>query len=83
LSFGDVAATVFAVSTLAEIEEAVDALPPAEQVALLRRIESKVRGTIAAGGRLVMENGRAVLLAPPGAPAMTPDLVKALLADFP
>ena len=70
-------------STLAEIEEAVDSLPQADQVALLRRIESKVRGATATGGRLVMENGRAVLAAPPGAPAMTPELVKSLLADFP
>jgi hypothetical protein len=70
-------------STLAEIEEAVDALPKAEQVALLRHIESKVLGVAATGGRLVMENGRAVLVAPPDAPAMTPELVKAQLADFP
>ena len=49
-------ATFPAMSTLAEIEEAVDALPPAEQVALL---------------------------APPGAPAMTPEVLKALLVDFP
>ena len=70
-------------STLAEIEDAVDALPQSEQVALLRHIELKVRGATATGGRLVMENGRAVLVAPPDAPAMTPELVKALLADFP
>ena len=70
-------------STLQEIEEAVDALPQAEQVALLRRIESKVRSAPPAAGRLVMENGHAVLVAPPGAPPMTSELVKALLADFP
>ncbi len=55
----------------------------AEQVALLRHIESKVRGAPATGGKLVMENGDAVLVAPPGAPAMTPEVVKTLLVDFP
>lgn len=29
-----------------------------------------------------MENGRPVLVAPPGAPQITPELVKPLLADF-
>ena len=33
--------------------------------------------------RLVEENGRKVLVAPPGAPPMTPETVKTLLADFP
>ena len=33
--------------------------------------------------KLVEENGRKVLVAPPGAPPMTHDTVKALLADFP
>ncbi len=33
--------------------------------------------------RLVEKNGRKVLIAPPGAPPMTPEVVKALLADFP
>jgi len=33
--------------------------------------------------RLVEKKGRKVLVAPPGAPPMTPDLVRALLADFP
>ncbi len=32
---------------------------------------------------LVEKNGRKVLVAPPGAPPMTPDVVKSLLADFP
>ena len=76
-------ATFPGMSTLAEIEEAVDALPQAEQVALLRHVESKVRGATATGGKLVVKNSHAVLVAPPGAPAMTPEVVKALLADFP
>jgi AbrB family looped-hinge helix DNA binding protein len=33
--------------------------------------------------RLVQRNGRKVLIAPPGAPPMTPETVKSLLADFP
>jgi AbrB family looped-hinge helix DNA binding protein len=33
--------------------------------------------------KLVKKNGRKVLVAPPGAPPMTPDLVKTLLEDFP
>lgn len=70
-------------STLAEIEAAVETLPTEEQFILLKRLETKVRERQPERGRLVMENGRAVLVAPPGAPPMTPELVKALLADFP
>ena len=33
--------------------------------------------------KLVEKHGRKVLVAPPGAPPMTPEVVKALLADFP
>ncbi|MCX6877671.1 MAG: AbrB/MazE/SpoVT family DNA-binding domain-containing protein [Verrucomicrobia bacterium] len=33
--------------------------------------------------KLVEKNGRKVLVAPPGAPPMTLEVVKALLADFP
>lgn len=36
-----------------------------------------------AGARLVKKNGRTVLVAPPGAPPMTTETIKALLADFP
>ena len=36
-----------------------------------------------APARLVEENGRKVLVAPPGALPMTPETVKALLSDFP
>jgi len=70
-------------STLTEIEAAVNALPWDEQMTLLRRMELKIRDAAPSRGRLVMENGHAVLAAPQGAPAMTPTLVKALLADFP
>ena len=33
--------------------------------------------------KLVEKNGRRVLIAPPGAPPMTTETVKALLTDFP
>ncbi|HAB15319.1 MAG TPA: AbrB/MazE/SpoVT family DNA-binding domain-containing protein [Verrucomicrobiota bacterium] len=33
--------------------------------------------------RLVERQGRKVLVAPPGAPPMTPERVRSLLADFP
>jgi AbrB family looped-hinge helix DNA binding protein len=33
--------------------------------------------------RLLEKNGRKVLVAPSGAPPMTPEITKALLADFP
>ena len=36
-----------------------------------------------ARARLIEKDGRKVLEAPPGAPPMTPELVKKLLADFP
>jgi hypothetical protein len=76
-------ATFRLMSTLTEIEAAMDALPGPQQEMLLHRLEMKVRTRRPEGGRLVMENGHAVLVAPPGAPAMTPEAVKALLSDFP
>jgi AbrB family looped-hinge helix DNA binding protein len=33
--------------------------------------------------RLVEKNGRKVLVAPPGAPPMTSEVIKSILADFP
>ena len=68
-------------STLAEIEAAVEALPAAEQFILLHRLEVKMRERPQGRARLVMENGRAVLVAPPGAPEMTPELIRALRDD--
>ena len=70
-------------STLAEIEAAVDTLPTSQQVTLLRHSETKLRRATAASARLVLEGGQPVLVAPPGAPPMTPEVVKAALADFP
>lgn len=70
-------------STIAEIEAAVESLPAEDQWILLQRLETKMREQQPERARLVMENGRVVLLAPPGAPEMTPELVKAIMADFP
>ena len=70
-------------STVAEIEAAVDTLPTPQQVTLLRHLETKLRKASATAARLVLESGQPVLVAPPGAPPMTPDVVKAALADFP
>ncbi|WP_042724959.1 hypothetical protein [Chthoniobacter flavus] len=69
--------------SLAEIESAVESLPAQEQELLLRHLTKKLYGGQSATATLVMENGRPVLVAPPGAPAMTSDMVKAALADFP
>jgi len=70
-------------STLSEIEKAADALPAEEQETLRRHLETKLRARAAATARLVIEDGQPVLVAPPDAPAMTPAVVKAALADFP
>ncbi len=69
--------------SLAEIESAVESLPAQEQELLLRHLTVKLYGGPSASATLVVENGRSVLVAPPGAPAMTSDMVKAALADFP
>ena len=36
-----------------------------------------------ARARMVEKNGRKVLVAPPGAPPMTPEVVRGMLVDFP
>lgn len=69
--------------TLAEIEAAMDTLPTPKQVSLLRHLETKLRKAGATAARLVLEGGQPVLVAPPGAPPMTPEVAKAALADFP
>lgn len=70
-------------STLAEIEAAVEALPDAEREILFQRLAARPRQKPQESGKLVMEDGFAVLVAPPGAPEMTPELVKALRDDLP
>ncbi|HSI11402.1 MAG TPA: hypothetical protein VK961_05135 [Chthoniobacter sp.] len=69
--------------SLAEIESAVESLPADQQELLLRHLTVKLYGDNKASASLVVENGRPVLVAPAGAPVMTPAFVKATLADFP
>ncbi len=69
--------------SLAEIESALESLPRSQQELLLRRLETRLHGIAEERARLVMEDGRPVLVAPAGAPEMTPGFVKAALADFP
>jgi hypothetical protein len=68
--------------TVPEIEAALDAVPPQERAALLERL---ICADIPPGarGKLVWEDGHPLLVAPPGAPPITTDLVKLLLAEFP
>ena len=70
-------------STRNDSEAAVEALPDAEREILLRRLASRVRQASRESAKLVMEDGFAVLVAPPGATEMTPELVKALRDDLP
>ncbi len=71
-------------STLAEIESAAELLPVPQQELLLHRLEMKLRGSSEGGvACLVLEEGMPMLVAPVGAPEMTPEVVKAALADFP
>ena len=70
-------------STLTEIESAVESLPVPLQELLLRHLEMKLHRHSAGAAHLVLEEGSPVLVAPAGAPEMTPELVKATLADFP
>lgn len=59
-------------------------LQPGDKVALALEGETLVLRRDQPGrARLVEKRGRKVLVAPPGAPPMTPEVVKALLADFP
>jgi hypothetical protein len=69
--------------SLAEIESAVESLPADQQELLVRHLTVKLYGNSQSSARLVVEDGRPVLVASAGAPAMTPAFVKAALADFP
>ena len=55
-------------STLAEIESAVESLPARQQELLLRHLEMKLHGRSTAVASLVLEEGRPVLVAPPRCP---------------
>ena len=73
-------------STLAEIEAAVEALPPEQKEELLRFLAARLGGpsnTPPRKARLVRQGDDALLEAPPGAPPMTPENVKRMLENWP
>ncbi len=72
-------------STLLEIEAAAEALSPAQQEELVRFLTARLRpsGAQSQKARLVREGDDVLLEAPPGAPPMTPQNVKQMLADWP
>lgn len=74
-----------AVSTLAEIEAAAEALGPEEKEKLFRSLALHRRRSEVPRGRarLVRQDGDVLLEAPPDAPLMTPERVKQMLDDWP
>jgi hypothetical protein len=73
-------------TTLLEIESAVEALPSEQKVELLRFLAERLRAGEGSGlrARLVPgPRGTLLLEAPLGAPPMTTDMVKQALQDFP
>lgn len=72
-------------NTLAEIEAAVDALPPEQKEQLLRFLAQRLHrpNKQPRRARLVRLGNDALLEAPPGAPPMTPENVKQMLEDWP
>jgi hypothetical protein len=71
--------------SLAEVEAAADALGPEEKQELFRFLAARLHRTDMPAGkaRLVRQDGDVLLEAPPGAPPMTPDVVKQMLTDWP
>ena len=71
--------------SLAEIEAAAEALGPEEKEKLFRFLALRLQHAGRPGGkaRLVCEDGDVLLQAPPGAPPMTPEKIKQMLADWP
>jgi uncharacterized membrane protein len=72
-------------STLIEIEAAAEALPPEQKEELFRFLAARRHppGTQPRKARLVREGDDVLLEAPPGAPPMTTESVKRMLADWP
>jgi hypothetical protein len=72
-------------STLAEIEAATEALGRKEKEELLRFLAARLRRVDMplAKARLVRDGDDVLLEAPPGAPPMTPEVVKRMLEDWP
>jgi len=69
-------------STLLEIEAAAEALPPEQKEELFQFLAARLHRseTSAKKARLVRD---VLLEAPPGAPPMTPENVRAMLEDWP
>ena len=66
-----------------ELIRQVAALPPHEKARFIELIYALENGTPSpAPATLVEENGRKVLVTPPGAPPMTPEAIKALHPDI-
>jgi hypothetical protein len=72
-------------STLAEIQAAVEALPPEQKEELLRFLAARLRASQAQPrrARLIRQGDDVLLEAPPDAPPMTPENVRRMLEDWP
>jgi len=72
-------------STLLEIEAAAEALPPEQKEELFQFLAARLHRseTSAKKARLVRDGDDVLLEAPPGAPPMTPENVRAMLEDWP
>lgn len=73
--------------TLSEIETAAEKLSPDEKQTLFHHLAAHLGMTLPAApalkARIVREGDDVLLEAPPGAPPMTAESVKRLLADWP
>lgn len=73
-------------STLLEIEAAIEALPPEQQAELARHLSARLRPVQQSiqGAKLVEgPHGTMLLEASAGAPPMTTETVRQMLEDFP
>jgi hypothetical protein len=72
-------------STLLEIEEAAETLPPAQQAELVRFLTARLDASAApvSKARLVQAGEDVLLEAPAGAPLMTAENTKRMLEDWP
>jgi hypothetical protein len=72
-------------STLAEIEAAVESLPPEQKAELLRFLAARLRTEVTEPlkARVVRTANDVLLEAQPDAPPMTPENIKRMLEDWP
>jgi hypothetical protein len=75
----------FVMSTLAEIQAAVEALPPEQKEELLRFLAARLGSSQRAPrkARLIRRGDDVLLEASPDAPPMTPENVRRMLEDWP